>query len=92
MADFPARIPQVPSSITGEVGRYLRLVARQLNQEGKISIFSGTNPNTSGLSGLPGDLAVNIGSASTDSRLYVLSGAARSLDTNAWRVVRIATP
>lgn len=86
------RLPPVPSGISGDIGNYLRLIVGQLNSEGYVSIFSGTNPNTSGITGLPGNLLVNIGSASTDSRLFVMSGAARSMDTNAWRVVRVATP
>lgn len=90
MADFAPRIPQVPSGVTGPIGDYLRLVVKQLNAEGRISIFSAANPNTSGLSGLPGDIAVNIGSASTSTRAWVLAGAARSLDTNNWKPLRIA--
>jgi hypothetical protein len=90
MAGFAPRIPPIPSSITGDVRRYLEQVRAQLNSEAYISKFSAANPNTSGLSGLPGNLAVNIGSASTSSRLWIMEGSAPSLDTNAWRIVRIA--
>lgn len=92
MAFITNRMPPVPTNIHGPIGDYLRLVIRQLNSEGYVSLFSGTNPNTSGVTGLPGALLVNIGSASTSSRLFILSGAARSQDTDSWRVVRVATP
>jgi hypothetical protein len=84
------RIPPVPSSITGEIGRYLNQLARQLNAEAYISTFSAANPNTSGLTGIPGNLAVNIGSASTSTRLWIMEGSTASIDTNAWRMLRIA--
>lgn len=86
------RIPQPPSGVTGPVGEWMRQVARQLNSEGYISVFSGTNPNTSGVTGLPGNLLINIGSASSNSRLFVMGGSTRSSDTNNWFTIRIATP
>jgi hypothetical protein len=87
---MPNRIPPVPSSITGEIARYLNLVVKQLNNEGYISLFSGVDPNTSGFTGLPGHLLMNIGSASTATRLWQLDGAAASVDTNGWNPIRIA--
>jgi hypothetical protein len=33
---------------------------------------------------------VNIGSASTSSRLWILEGSVASANTDAWRIVRIA--
>lgn len=86
----PERIPAIPQAIQGPVRDYLEVVRRQLNAEGYISRFSGSNPNTSGFSGLPGDLLVGIGSASTSTRLWVLEGGVQSLSTNSWRPVRIA--
>ena len=85
-----SRIPPVPSGITGVIRTYLEQIARQLNGEAYISKFSAANPNTSGFTGIPGDLAVNIGSASTSSRLWIMEGSAASIDTNGWRIVRIA--
>jgi hypothetical protein len=84
------RIPPIPSTVTGDIRRWLDAVARQLNSEAYISKFSGANPNTSGFTGIPGNLLVNIGSASTSSRLWILEGSVASADTNAWRIVRIA--
>ena len=87
---MPNRIPPVPSSITGALATYLNQIARQLNGDAYISTFSAANPNTSGLTGIPGNLAVNIGSASTSSRLWIMEGSTASIDTNGWRVIRIA--
>ena len=85
-----SRIPPVPSGITGAIRAYLEQIARQLNGEAYISKFSAANPNTSGFTGVPGDLAVNVGSASTSSRLWIMEGSTSSIDTNGWRIVRIA--
>lgn len=84
------RIPPIPSGITGEIRNYLEQVRRQLNAEAYISKFSGTNPNTSGFTGIPGDLLINIGSASTSTRLWVKKGAGVSSSTISWVPVRIA--
>jgi hypothetical protein len=90
MPDRPPRIPPVPSSITGPIAQYLNLVARQLNAEAYISKVSAANPNTSGFTGIPGDLVVNVGSASTWTRLWVMGGSTASIDTNGWQIVRMA--
>lgn len=84
------RIPPIPPDITGSLRQYLELVRRQLNGEAYISKFSGTNPNTSGFTGIPGNLLVNVGSASTSTRLWIMEGSTDSIDTNGWRMVRIA--
>ena len=80
----------MPSSITGPLATYLNQIARQLNGEAYISKFSAANPNTSGLTGIPGDLALNVGSASTWTRLWVMGGATASIDTNGWQMFRTA--
>ncbi len=85
------RIPQPPGGIKDPVVfQYLNLVARQLNQEAFISLFSGTDPNTSGFTGIPGNLAVNIGSASTWTRLWVQAGSVASVSTTSWHPFRVA--
>lgn len=84
------RLPPVPSAVSGVLGSYLRLVVKQLNQEGYISLFSGANPNTSGVTGIPGNLLINIGSASTSTRLWGMEGSIASVSTNSWRPLRIA--
>jgi hypothetical protein len=79
----------VYSSITGDIGQLLRLWERQLNSEGYISLFSGAHPNTSGFTAQPGNLCVNIGSASTSTRLFIAGGGTNSLSTNLWSAVRV---
>lgn len=82
-------LPPIPPDLDGVV-KALRIWHRQLTSEIPISAFSAANPNTSGLTGIPGNLAVNIGSASTSSRLWILEGSVASTDTDGWRIVRIA--
>lgn len=84
------RIPLPPSDITGPLAVWCRQVAIQLNSEIAISQFSGTDPNTSGFTGYPGSLLVNIGSASTTTRMWQMSGSVASADTNAWHPFRMA--
>lgn len=87
---MPGRLPPIPSHITGPLVEVLRLWALQLNSEAYISKFSAANPNTSGLTGIPGDLAINVGSASTWTRLWVMGGSTASIDTNGWQMFRTA--
>jgi hypothetical protein len=84
------RIPFPPSNVPEPLYSYLLEVARRLNAEAYISKFSGTHPNTSGFSGIPGDLAINVGSASSFSRLFIKGGAEASASTISWSIVRIA--
>ncbi len=84
------RLPPVPLTITGELASYLRTVVRLLNAEAYISKFSAPNPNTSGFTGIPGNLAINVGSASTWTRLWILAGSTASIDTDGWQMVRMA--
>jgi hypothetical protein len=90
MERIPERIPAVPSNIQGPIRDYLEVVRRQLNAEAYISKFSGTDPNTSGVSGVPGSLVVNVGSASTATRLWLKKGAAQSVSTISWVPLRVA--
>ena len=86
----PDRIPPVPVSITGDIAAYLKQVVRILNAEAYISKFSGTNPNTSNVTGIPGNLVVNVGSASTWTRLWVMGGSIQSISTTGWQMLRTA--
>ena len=86
------RIGQPPSSVTGPLRGYLDQMARVLNDLPSFSYFSGTSPNST-VTGLPGHVAINIGSASTASRVWVLSGGASSALTNqGWVILRTAAP
>lgn len=84
------RIPPVPSGASGPLAEWARQIRIQLNGEAYISKFSAANPNTSGFTGIPGDLAMNIGSASTWTRLWIMSGSVASIDTDGWHPVRMA--
>ena len=84
------RLRHPPSNITGELGEYLREIHRLLNNQPQSSYFSGTDPNTSAITGRPGDIVVNIGSASTSRRMWIMSGVGSSYLTSGWKPVRIA--
>lgn len=90
MAFFADRVPPVPSQLTGAVRQWADALTQAVNRLPPISGFSGTDPGTAGIKGMPGALAVNFASASTDSRLFVHGGAANSYTTTEWKVVRIA--
>lgn len=85
------RVPDPPPGIADPlVASWMQQVARQLNSEGFISLFSGSNPNTSGFTGIPGNMLVNIGSASTNTRLWIMGGSVASVSTLSWHPLRIA--
>ena len=86
MADF-RRIASPPSDVTGPLGSYLREMARAINDIPQFSAFSAATPNSI-VTGYPGDLAVNLQSVSTDSRLWVKGGSARQANTTGWVVLR----
>ena len=76
------RIPPVPSGITGPLATYLGQIARQLNGEAYLSIFSGTTPESI-VTGIPGNLAVNVGVSDVD-RLWVMSGTTARQKRTGW--------
>ena len=87
-----------PSSTTGALGQWLREIHTHLEAQPNFSLISiepTATPNSS-TTGLSGDLALNIGSGSTDGRLWVLGGAARSaLTQQGWvqaGVAGVASP
>jgi len=73
--------------VTGPVRDWMNAVADHLNGLPTISVFSGLSPN-SAVTGVAGNLAVNIGSASTDSRLWVKGGSADVPSMTGWSVIR----
>lgn len=85
MSDF-RRIASPPSDVTGTLGSYLREVARAINDIPQISAFSGPTPNGV-VSGYPGDLTVNLTSATSDLRLYQKGGNLRVPSTTGWVLV-----
>jgi hypothetical protein len=84
----PPRLAPIPSDVTGPVARLLGLWKRQFESEGYISLVSTTNPNTSGVTGIPGNVIINIGSASTWTRMWINAGT--SIGTTGWQMVRMA--
>lgn len=82
---LPPRIPFVPSSITGEIARYLTEVARRLNAEPILSIFSGSSPE-SVVTGIPGNVTVNIGVSDVD-RVFVMSGTTARQKKTGWTAI-----
>jgi hypothetical protein len=79
------RLP--PSQITGELGSYLQDVWKALNAIPSMSMFSGVNPTSSNVTGVAGNIAVNVGSASNTSRLWVKFGSASIPDKASWSTV-----
>ena len=85
---YRQRIRTVPSSVTGDLYFWLSDLALTVNGIPQVSYFSAPTPN-SVVTGLTGDLAVNLGSGSTDSRVWVLGGNSLSVLTQfGWVVLR----
>jgi hypothetical protein len=83
------RLPPIPSNATGPLADWCRLAARQLNSEAYISKFSGSDATLSSVTGIPGDLVINVGSASTSTRLWIKAGSTASASTINWVRVRV---
>lgn len=84
-----------PSDVTGPLGRWLRDVWQWVEAQPQWSLASfgpGNTPN-SRVTGFPGSLCVNLASASTQSRLWLLGGGAPSVLTDqGWNLVRVVAP
>ncbi len=77
------RIRQPPSSVTGELGVWLWDLAEVVNNTPSLSYFSGTTPNST-LTGWTGDIGVNVGSASTNTRLWQHAGSPDMPSQQSW--------
>lgn len=85
---YRRRIEAPPSTVTGELYRYLDALAFAVNSIPQVSYFSGATPNSL-VTGLTGDLAVNLASGSTDTRVWLLGGNSLSqLTTKGWVTLR----
>lgn len=83
------KIGPPPSAISGPLLTYLNDVQRVINGLPQVSFFSGTNPN-SVLTGRCGDLGINLGSASTSSRVWLnAADPSSAATTQGWVVLRI---
>lgn len=86
------RLEPPPSSITGAYGNWLRKVWALLEASPNFSLVSLSDTDTpnSRVTGYPGDFCINLGSASTASRVWTLGGPASSaLTDQGWALVRI---
>ena len=87
---MPIRFPDPPSAFTGAALDYMRKVADTLRNMPSWSYGSVTTPNSL-ITGIKGDFFVNLGSASTWSRVWTKTGPDDgSASTVSWVVVRIA--
>lgn len=67
----PARVEAPPSSVTGELYRYLVRIANEINAMPVLSYTSYLGGPESNLTGAPGDLCVNVVTSAQTKRLYV---------------------
>ncbi len=77
------RLP--PSGITGPVRDYFHEVHRVVNALPTFSFFSGSFPSS--VTGVAGDMAVNVAVASNVSRLFIHVGSASLPDKTSWNTV-----
>ena len=80
-----------PSNLTGALGAWAQGVYRWSQSVPFFSYFSGLTPNST-VTGVPGrSFAINVGSASTSSRLWFMGGSGSLATVNGWVNVRILT-
>ena len=92
---MPRNLIAPPSNISGPLGLWLRDLHQWVENQPQISLasFSATETPNSRVTAFSGGLCVNLGSASTQSRLWLLGGNSVSVLTDqGWQVVRIAAP
>ena len=77
---FQSRIPPPPPTGNPSVDQWLRNLWSVVNGLPRLSWFSGTTPNSLH-TGTPGDLAINLASGSTTTRLWIMGGAPTSTIT-----------
>ena len=90
MAKYVSRIEQPPPSGNQRLDQWLRDFANQWNSHPRMSWFSGTTPN-SNLTGTPGDIAINLASGSTMTRMWVMTGDTSLVTTLGWRTVQLGS-
>lgn len=78
---FQRRVLYPPPTGNQALDQWLQSVAVVLNGLPRVSWFSGTTPNSSH-TGTPGDLAINLGSGSTVTRVWMMGGDPASVVTN----------
>lgn len=75
-----------PSSVTGPLAEWLLVLWRSYTKMPNVSAFSGATPNGV-VVGVPGDLAINLTSATSDLRLYQKGGSTRVPSNTGWVLV-----
>lgn len=88
---FRDRLSPPPSSVTGPLGEWLQTAWQLLNSQPRMSYFTGTTPNSL-VTGVAGDLAINVGSASTSTRAWVKGGDPTIPDRSNWVTLRVGPP
>lgn len=78
--------PRPPSDVTGALGVWLDEVWKYIVSTPSLSYFSGTNPNSS-MTGVAGNIAVNVTGASNVSRVFVKYGSASAPDKSSWATI-----
>ena len=80
--------PPPGQGIPPALQKWLSDLARIVNTQPRASFFSGTDPN-SNVTGLPGDIVVNVGSASTNTRIWTMGGSGTTERNSGWVAVRV---
>lgn len=88
---FAARVRTPPPSGNPALDQWLREVMQALNALPRLSWFSGVSPNTSAITGTAGDIVINLASASTQTRCWVMGGAVSYSTTTGWRPLMVAS-
>ena len=80
---FQSRLNAPPPTGMQALDQWLREVWLTVNNMPRVSWFSGTTPNST-ITGTVGDLAVNLASGSTVSRLWLMGGAPSYVTNKGW--------
>ena len=86
---MPLRIPDPPSSVTGQLREYLGRLTKLLNtQVPNASYFSASTPESL-VTGVAGDLAIYNGPVSTNTRVWQKAGSSSVPSTTSWFALHI---
>ena len=88
MANFYRRIDSPPATGNQHFDQWMKSFAAQWNSHPRMSWFSGTTPNST-LTGTPGDIAINLASGSTQTRMWIKAGDTSLVTTLGWRTVQL---
>jgi hypothetical protein len=77
-------LPSPPSSVSGPLGEYLRVLHSALQNMPNWSTFSLTVAPNSLVTGAPGDILINLTSADTTKRAWQMGGSVRISKLTGW--------